>query len=131
MSGKVTFREALEDEKPYLKQRLSETDHEQVSLGHCWIAEQDGKLLGMLPIRLVWQAEPLIVFSEVTNPMTRRRAMLGLYIAMETWVADRLRNTTGVHWYFAVMYSRTVQGWAQRLGLWRIYKGASTFVKHL
>jgi hypothetical protein len=131
LSGKVTFREATEDEKPYLLQRLSETPHEQVSLEHCWVAEQDGKVLGMLPIRLVWQAEPLIVFEEVTNSMTRRRAMLGLYIAMETWLADRSRNKSGVHWYFAVMYSRCVQSWAKRLGLWRIYKGSQTFVKHL
>jgi hypothetical protein len=127
----VSFREAREDEKPYLAERLSQTEHEQVSLEHCWVAEQDGKLVGMLPIRLVWQAEPLVIFPEVKNNATRRRAMLGLYITMETWIGDRVRNTSGVHWYFAVMYSRTVQGWAQRLGLWRIYRGAATYCKHL
>lgn len=131
MSGKVTFREATEDEKPYLLQRLSETPHEQVSLEHCWVAEQDGKVVGMLPIRLVWQAEPLIVFPEVKNGMTRRRAMLGLYIAMETWLADRSRNKSGVHWYFAIIRRRSVQPWAKRLGLWRIYQGAHHYVKHL
>jgi hypothetical protein len=120
----LTFREATEAEKPYLAQRLAETEGEQVSLEHCWVAEQDGKLLGLLAARLVWQIEPL--FPEVINTATRSRASLGMYIVAENWIRKQ-----PVHWFFAVTRSAAVKRWAKKLGWFRQYSGAATFVKTL
>ena len=124
--ARLTYRAATPGEKAYLAQRLTETEHEVVSLEHCWVAERDGQLLGVLPARLVWQLEPLVVFPEVTNTLTRSRAALGMYIVAENWIRQQ-----PVHWFFAVTRSRAVQNWAGRLGWWRMYRGAQTFTKHL
>lgn len=110
----------------YLRQRLSETEHEQVDVLHCWVAEENGLILGMLPGRLVWQLEPLILFPEVTNTLTRSRAALGMYLTAERWIQQQ-----PVRWFFVVTRSRAVQGWAKRLGWWRMYRGMHTYVKHL
>lgn len=126
-------RPARADELPYLRTRLAESEHEQVDLdaARVWVAEEDGRVVGLLAARMVWQIEPVYLFPEVTNKVRRSRAFYRLYRAFEAWLADRAANRSGVHWFFAVSYSSAVKAWAARMGYHRIYKGAATFVKHL
>src|ERR1017187_7810269 len=99
----MTIRPATVHDIPILEARLKDSGEERVSLtaGLCWVAENDnGELLGMLPIRLVWQAEPLIVFPMVDQPMTRRRVGRELGRAAFEWIADRATNRTGIYSVF-------------------------------
>lgn len=130
---RVEVRQALAEEIPYLKERLAETEGEQIDLdiARIWVAVEDGKIIGMLSARMVFQLEPLLIFPEATNAHTRRRVGLGLYRAVESWIGSREKNRTGIHWFFAVTRSHAVKGWANRLGWFRQYQGAATFIKHL
>ncbi len=128
----MEFREARAEEIPYLKARLAETEHEQVDLdaARVWVAIEDQKIIGVLPARMCWQLEPLVVFAECQSKMTRRRAALGLHQAAEIWLADRTRNRTGIYWAFAIIRNKLAQRWAPRLGWHRQYIGAPTFLKY-
>ena len=127
----MEVRQARSEEIPFLKQKLSESGGEQIDLdkARIWVAVEKGEIVGMLPARMVWQLEPMLVFSQ--NKITNSRACYGMFAAAEKWLADRNLNKTGIHWFFAVTRSRAVKAWAPRIGLHRIYKGAVTFVKHL
>ena len=129
----MEIRQARADELPYLKARLAETEHEEIKLdaARVFVAVEGEQILGVLPLRMVWQAEPLAVFPEVTNKMTRRRATRSLLKGAEAWLADRSQNRTGIHWYFAIIRKRAAKLAAPNMGLWRIYKGAAHFVKYL
>lgn len=129
----MEFRQARADEILYLKQRLEESDGEIVDLdkARTWIAIDKGQIVGMLPLRMVWQAEPLLIFPECQNKITRSRATYGLFAAMQRWLGDRTQNKTGVHWFFGITRSQAVIDWSKRIGLHRIYEGAAMFVKHL
>ena len=126
-------RPARAEEIPYLKEMLAKSEHEQVDLdlARVWVAEDEGKIVGLLAARMVWQIEPIYLFPEVTNKLSRSRAFYKMYRAFEAWLGDRSRNKTGIHWFFAVTYSPAVKAWAERIGYHRMYKGAATFVKHL
>jgi hypothetical protein len=129
----MEIRQARAEEIPYLKSRLAETEGEQIDLdtARVWVAVENNRICGTLSLRLVWQAEPLLIFPEVTNKMTRRRAGLGMYRAMEKWLADPTQNRTGIRWFFAVTRSKAVQKWSKALGWYRQYRGAATFLKYL
>jgi hypothetical protein len=129
----MEVRQARADEIPYLKERLAQAPHETIDLdkARVFVATENDQIIGVLPLRMVWQAEPLVVFPEVKNNMTRRRATTSLLKGAEAWLADRNLNRTGIHWYFAIIRKRAAQLAAPRMGLWRIYKGAAHFVKHL
>lgn len=129
----MEIRQARAEEIPYLKQRLAETEGEQVDLdaARVWVAVEGEKIQGLLSARLVWQVEPLLIFPEVRNTMTRRRAGLGMYRAFENWLADPTQNRTEIRWFFAVTRSKAVKQWAKRLGWLRQYAGAHTFLKYL
>lgn len=129
----MEIRQARDEEIPYLKERLSEAPHETIDLdkARVFVAVEDDQIIGILPLRMVWQAEPLVVFPEVTNKMTRRRATTSLLRGAEVWLADRVLNRTGIHWYFAIIRNRAAKLAAPRMGLWRIYKGAAHYMKYL
>jgi hypothetical protein len=129
----MEIRQARADELPYLQARLAETEHEEISLdlARVFVAVEGETILGVLPLRLIWQAEPLYVLPEVSNCMTRRRVTRSLLKGAEAWLADRSQNRTGIHWYFAIIRKRAAMLAAPKMGLWRIYKGAAHFVKYL
>ena len=129
----MELRQARADEIPYLRARLAETEHERIDLdlARVFVAVEGDSIIGVLPLRMVWQAEPLFIFPECTNKMTRRRATVSLLKAAETWLADRNLNRSGIHWYFAIIRNKAAKLAAPRTGLWRIYKGAAHFVKYL
>jgi N-acetylglutamate synthase-like GNAT family acetyltransferase len=128
----VEIRQARADEIPYLQARLAETEGEQINLNtaRTWVAVEDGKLIGMLPLRMAWQAEPLHIFPEVTRDAQRRRAGLLMYRAATSWIADRSQNKTGIHWLFGITRSKAVAGWLTKLGWHQQYIGAKTFLKY-
>lgn len=108
--------------------------HEEIDLNTARVfvaVDANETIIGVLPLRMVWQAEPLVVFPEVKNKMTRRRATRSLLKGAETWLADRNLNRTGIYWYFAIIRKRAAKLAAPNMGLWRIYKGAAHFVKYL
>lgn len=129
----MEVRQALASELPYLKERMAETHGEQIDLekARVWVAVEGGEIVGVLPARLIWQLEPLLVFPEVENKITRSRAGLLLYRSAEKWLGDRAQNRTGIHWFFAITRSKAVKRWADRLGWFRQYRGAQTFLKYL
>jgi hypothetical protein len=129
----VEIRQARADEIPYLRERLKPLPHEEIDLdkARVFVAVEGEQIIGVLPLRLMWQAEPLVIFKEVKNKMTRRRATLSLLRGAEAWLADRSLNRSGIHWYFAIIRKKAAKLAAPRIGLWRIYKGAAHFVKHL
>jgi hypothetical protein len=127
----LSFRCARVDELPGLMKRLEESGGEVIDLWKtpCWVAEQDGRVVGMLPIRLWWQLEPLLIFPEVTNKATRGRACYGLYKAAEAWIASPL-NGTGIYRAFAVTRKLAVRSWAEKMGWIHQYRRAPLWIKH-
>jgi hypothetical protein len=122
------IRTARVDELEYLNSRI---EGEKVELrgNPVWVAEQDGKIIGLIAARLVWQIEPMTVFPEVKNKMTRRRVTRELYRACSAWLGNRDLNGTGVHLAFGVTRNRAVLQWAKAMGWLRTYKGAAIFIK--
>lgn len=129
----MLIRPAKASELDYLTERLIASDHEKVDLkrGLVWVAEDEGKIVGMLPLRLIWQAEPLFLFDELENKTSRRRAAFLLALEMESFVGDRVRNKTGIHSYFAVIKDEIFKALAKRWGLLHIYKTCETWGRDL
>jgi hypothetical protein len=127
-----TVRAARPDELPFLMEKLRESGGEVIDLytTPCWVAEVDGAIVGLLPIRLWWQFEPMYVFPEVKNKATRARACYGLYRAAEGWILDRNLNGTGIRRAFAITRRMAVRGWAKQMGWLHQYKRAPLFIKH-
>jgi hypothetical protein len=122
------------DEIPLMHERMREQETEFIDLNTtpAWVAEDEqGNIIGILPARLVWNLEPLLIFPEVINTITASRASLGLFKAAEVWLSDRTKNTTGIYWYFIKTRSESVKQWASRLGWFHQWKGADFYVKHL
>lgn len=131
----IVYRLPNLNEIPYLHKRLKEASSEPIDLYKTpsWIAEDDetGKILGVLPARLVWNLEPLLIFPEVDNKITASRAALGLFKAAEAWLHDPTKNNTGIYWYFIKTRSQNVINWASRLGWFRQWQGCHFYIKAL
>jgi N-acetylglutamate synthase-like GNAT family acetyltransferase len=128
----VTVRPARAEELPYLQQRLNETKHEKVMLSQTilHVVEQDGKVIGFLPARFFgWQLEPMVIFPEVRNKSTRRRACYLLAKATTDWIADRAKNKTGIYTYWFVTKNSFFAKLAKSWGCFRIYKRTQMFAK--
>ena len=126
----LTFRCASVDELPQLTQRLKDSGGEVIDLWTtpCFVAERDGEIVGMLPVRLWWQFEPLLIFPEVKNKATRGRACYGLYKAAEAWVTNPQFNGTGIYRAFAITRLLAVRGWAKKMGWFHQFKRAPLFI---
>ena len=128
----MNIRRATASDLPILNHYLRESGQEQVSLTSClcWVAESDsGELVGMLPIRMVWQAEPLLVFPNVKQFMTRRRVARYLGRAVCDWIADRSKNLTGIYSLFAVTRGNAQARWFEKFKFSRIYTDCQIFAK--
>lgn len=127
----MEIRQARGEELPELKQHLKDSGGEEIDLdlARCWVAVEGGRIVGMLPVRLMWQMEPLLLFEG--SKTQRSKAGLLMYRAACEWLADRGQNRTGIHWFFAVTRSERVKKWAERLGWFRQYRGSAMFIKHL
>jgi hypothetical protein len=127
-----TARAARPEDLAYLAARLRESGGEQIDLQRtpCWVVEEHGEILGLLPIRLVWQFEPLLVFPEVKLQASRRRACMLLYAAAEAWIADRSLNQSGIYWAFAITRRVAVRSWAKAMGWRPQYRRAPMYIKH-
>lgn len=124
----AVIRTARIDELEYLSSRI-EGEKVELSGNPVWVAEKDGKVIGFLACRLVWQVEPMLIFPEVKNKMTRRRATRELYRAASSWLGNRDLNGTGVHLALGVTRNFAVLKWAKAMGWLRTYRGASLFIK--
>jgi hypothetical protein len=137
-------RPAISAELPNLQRILNDSPEEHVKLYEevdapegkkiiplvvLHVAEQDGEVCGMLPLRLIWQAEPLFVWAE--NLSLRRRAALGLAQAMDSYVGNRAINKTGIYSYFFITNERKWGDLAEHFGCTRIYQGCATYGRDL
>lgn len=127
----IQARLARLEEIPELLQRIKESGGIYIDLYRtpCWVAEEDGKLVGLLAAHLTWQFEPLLMFPEVKSKAVRRRACYRLYRAAEEWITDSSRNITGVYKAFAITRMVAVRGWAEKMGWMHQFKRAPLFIK--
>lgn len=128
----VRIRKATISDIPKLQGWLDNYGGETFDLSKelVFVAMDDGEICGFMPLRVVLQAEPLLVDRKHFNKLTCSRAAVMLWKAAESWIAGP-ENKTGIRWYFAISRSKAVWAWAGRLGWSRIYKGVRYFVKHL
>ncbi len=127
-----TTRAARPEDIPYLTERLKQSGGEVIDLWKtpAWVVEEDGVILGLLAIRLVWQMEPMYVFPEVKRKASRRRACMLLYNAAEDWLRNRDLNRSGIFWAFAITRRVAVRTWAKAMGWRHQYKRAPMYIKH-
>lgn len=130
----MEIREARFDEIPYLQQRLDEYgggEVDRLENARCFVAVENGQIIGMFPLHMVWQGGPLYIFPECSNKITRSRATYQLFKEVCAWLQDKSRNRTGIRWFFGVVRSKAVKQWASRIGLHRQYIGAHIYTKYL
>ena len=129
----MEIRQAKADELPYLQQRLDEYgggEVDRIDRARCFVAVEGHRIIGILPLHMVWQAGPLYIFPECRNKITRSRATYQLFRSVCEWLTGR-DNQTGIRWFFGVVRSKAVMQWAPRIGLLRQYKGAAIYTKYL
>lgn len=98
------------------------------------VAEDDELRAGLVSARLMWQVEPLILFPEFERtslPIARKKATYLLARHIEDYIADRARNRTGLHSFFAFIEDRNprMQGLARHIGWMPVYRKGKFFGK--
>lgn len=128
----MTVRPARPEDIPELLERVKQSGGEEIDLWKtpCWVTEEDGRLTGMMAIRLMWQFEPLLVFKEAKTKASKRRAAMLLYKAAEGWLADRTLNGSGIYRAFCITRRVAVRSWATAMGWRHQYKRAPLYIKH-
>jgi hypothetical protein len=132
----MMIRPAKLNELNFLQAKLSDRakdGYEQFPLETAVVhvaEDYDGLLAGMVCARLrqspltlarMWMVEPLILFPEFlrTSPLhSQRKATYMLAKAAESCIADRTRNTTGVHSFFVHIEKKNkpMHGLARHIG---------------
>jgi hypothetical protein len=135
----IEIRPAREIDLPLLQMKLAERaaeGYEQLDLRRSivHIAEAEGIESGFVSARLTWQIEPLTLFKDFERnapPAALRRATYMLARAAEGWIADRARNSTGLHSFFAVIENRNkrMQELAEHIGWAPVYRKCRFFGK--
>lgn len=125
---RVTVRDARVADLDELHRRLFEQrdKYEQQDLSKCivMVAEYDGKIVGFSAARLTWQVEPLLLVPEFTGsapPFAQQKATYMLIREIDGWIADRKRNTTGLHSYFCSIVGRRMRKLAVSFGMLPVY----------
>lgn len=129
----MEIRQARADEIPALQARLDEYhggEVDRLDRARCFVAVENGAIIGILPLHMVWQGGPLYIFPECRNKIARSRATYRLFDAMCRWLGSE-ENKSGIRWFFGVVRSPAVKRWAARVGLLRQYKGAAIYTKYL
>src|SRR5882762_4613183 len=126
----LLIRQARTDEFPYLAEQLGPSA--ELVEGRVWVGECDGDLIGVLPLRMCWNPEPLMLLPAAKKhpKITKSRTMLLLYLACEEYIKDPARNKVGPRFLLAVTRSKTLLSWSERLGWFRCFKGSMFFIKH-
>lgn len=137
----VIIRPAQFEEIPFLHGKLAQREKDGYEQFPLWTSmvfvaeDSDGLRAGMVCMRirqspatlaLMWQVEPLLLFPEFirTSPLhSQRKATYLLAKAAESYIADRTRNTTGVHSFFVHIENKNkpMHGLARHIG-WRPLK---------
>src|SRR5947208_614550 len=109
----LVVRPATYEDIPYLQAKLkTETPTwEQVDLtkGIVYVVEYRGEIAGFTHARLVFQIEPVRLFNRFSRRAPRHaraKATLLLTRAIDAWIGDRPRNTTGIYSYFCHILNR-------------------------
>ena len=131
---KVIVRPARLEEIPQLQDMLLEQSDsfEQQDIGKtiCYVAECDGKVVGMAAGRLVWQIEPVLLdrnFKQTAPLHAQRKGTLLLIRAIDAYIADRTRNKTGIYGYFCSIQGKVMQQLAVHFGMWPAYENSKFF----
>lgn len=132
----MIVRDAHAGEINFLQGKLrafEKDNYEQFDLRQAvvFVAEDFDRLpAGMVCLRLrsspissapIWHLEPLVLFNNFvkTSPLhSQRKATYLLAKAAEAYIADRTRNTTGVHIFFAYIEDKNerMHGLAESIG---------------
>jgi hypothetical protein len=134
---RVIIRPATPEDIPYLEKRIREQsyfEHVDVRKMIVFIAEYGGEIVGFSAARLMWQIEPIMLmpeFRKLAPHFARQKATLGLIRAIEGWLADRGRNTTGIYSYFCSIKGRTMRALAEAYGMLRVYTGCAFYGRDL
>ncbi len=136
---RVTERDAVLSELPYLQEKLKEQSHyfEQHDLSQCIVkvVEYDGQIVGFAAARLVFQVEPVMLFPEFREAphFAQQRATLLLIRGIDAWVMDTQRNLSGITTYFCFILSRRMQKLAAAFGMLRCYwnRGGKIYGKNM
>lgn len=130
----MNIRPATLADIPKLKEELGrEPDKwEQIEFekGIVFVAEEDGEIIGFINGRLIWQIEPLFIFSKYRKKKFRAIARKATYLLikrLDGWIANRSENRTGIYSYFCFIKNRLMQGLAMNFGMFRIYTGGKFF----
>jgi len=95
-----------------------------------YVAEYDGEIVGFCAARLIFQVEPLLLdskFKKLGPRFARQKATLGLIRAVDSWIADRKQNLSGIHSYFCSIPGRTMRQLALAFGMLPVYQKSKFF----
>lgn len=106
----------------YLCNRLAQTNNESHDLDRriLYVIKHNEILSGCIGARLIWQIEPLWLtpeFDRDASPITKRRAVYKLIRAMEAWLGDSTKNTTGLNRYFGAISNKRMEKVALEYGM--------------
>lgn len=131
---RVTIRPAVPADLPRLQAMLYEQrafyEQQDLSKAVVYVAEYGGEIVGMCGARWVMQVEPLLLapdFQKYAPRFAQQKATLGLIRAIDSWIGDRERNTSGVHWYFCSIVGKTMRKLALSFGMTRVYQRSKFF----
>lgn len=132
--SQVTVRPARLEEIPMLQEMLAKQpyfEYQDLRQAIVFVSEYEGRVVGMITGRLIWQLPTLLLEKDKIPRHSQRRATLMLIRAMDAWLADRSQNLSGIYSYFCVIKGSIMKHLAAHFGMFRFYKGFSTFGKDL
>lgn len=131
---RVTIRPALVADLPRLQEMLREQRHlyeqQDLSKAIVYVAEFGGEIVGFCGARLIFQVEPLLLdtkFKKLAPHFARQKATLGLIRAVDSWIADRKQNKSGIYSYFCSIPGRTMRQLALAFGMLPVYQKSKFF----
>ncbi len=131
---KVSIRTATDADLPLLQDHLAKEkptwEQGDLRLSIVYVAEFGGEIVGFCGARLVWQVEPLVLFRNFEKHaphFAQQKATYRLIQAVDGWIADRRRNTTGIYSYFCRIVGRRMQMLALSFGMIRTYTNGKFF----
>lgn len=136
--SQVTVRPARPEDLLLLQSMLHEQRHyyEQQNLANSivFVAEFNGEIVGFSAARAMWQVEPVLLDSHFVKlgPLhARKKATYLLIRELDSWLADRSKNLSGIYSYFCCIRGHIMQKLAVSFGMLRVYRRSQFFGRDL
>lgn len=131
---RVVIRAAVPGDIPRLQEMLYQQrdlyEQQDLSRAIVYVAECNEEIVGFCGARLIFQVEPLLLdskFKKLAPRFARQKATLGLIRAVDSWIADRRQNLSGIHSYFCSIPGRTMRQLALAFGMLPVYQKSKFF----